>query len=364
TEFTVETSGSETIYGFTLLGGPTTTITFTTTLVTTGTGGPFPDLLSFPGATLEYIIGGPGQDTVYGGGNDDVLFGDNETASSNNFADLLYGEADDDSLYGGGGDDVLYGGSGSDLISGGFLASDGETGTGDDVLFGGGTGLSGADTLYGGDGNDFLDGITNDGPGFTDYLYGGTGDDTIFAGDGDEVYGGQGNDQITINPNLFYGGVVASDGDDTVTLDQSGPNLSLTSDDIDGGSDEDVLVLLDDGVDFNFSGSSENINSTHFANFERIELGQLGDTGSGSITLNIQDVIDMTDSSNELELVLHSENGTLNLDNNFIDTGIDEVSDDGFTFSKYVDSLTATNTTLFVANDTGATISMTSVSVV
>ena len=59
---------------------------------------------------LEY-----GDDTLYGGAGDDVLYGleDNDT---------LYGGAGDDRLFGGGHDDVLYGGAGDDSIVGGHGA--------------------------------------------------------------------------------------------------------------------------------------------------------------------------------------------------------------------------------------------------
>lgn len=179
-----------------------------------------------------------------------------------------------------------------------------------------------------------------------------------------------GNDQITINPSSYYGGIDGGTGDDTITLDMANasdlnePTIGLNG--IDGDAGTDVLILLNDGIDYNLSGASENLDSTVFEGFERLVVGEVGDTGSGSITLNVQDVIDLTDSSDTIELVLHSSNGTLNLDDTtsgsgFIDTGIDTVSDDGITFSKYVDDIASPNTTLYVANDTGATISLTNV---
>lgn len=74
--------------------------------------------------------------------------------------DNLYGYASDDMLYGNEGNDTLYGGAGNDALYGG----------------------AGNDTLYGGEGDDFLHG----GKG-VDYLDGGEGSDTYFFAKGDGV---------------------------------------------------------------------------------------------------------------------------------------------------------------------------------
>ncbi|WP_291302705.1 VWA domain-containing protein, partial [Desulfovibrio sp. MES5] len=82
-----------------------------------------------------------------------------ESATDGN--DWLYGGAGDDVLFGMGGNDHLYGGAGDDLLFGG---------SGNDHLYGG----AGNDWLFGGSGNDYLDG----GEG-SDHLYGGSGNDII-----------------------------------------------------------------------------------------------------------------------------------------------------------------------------------------
>ena len=78
------------------------------------------------------MIGGEGsQDTLYGGAN----------------GDLIYGDTPDDADPQSGDDDLLYGGEGVDSLFGGG---------GDDTLYGGGGGVSGAEVLVGGAGNDAI----------------------------------------------------------------------------------------------------------------------------------------------------------------------------------------------------------------
>ena len=75
--------------------------------------------------TIEYIVGGPGPDTLIG----------------NNGRHHLYGAGGDDKIYGKGGDDDLVGGDGADTLSGGagrdwidaFDPSGGQAATGDSV---------------------------------------------------------------------------------------------------------------------------------------------------------------------------------------------------------------------------------------
>jgi len=110
------------------------------------------------------IIGRAGDDTITGGGENDVI----------------WGRAGDDVIDAGGGNDKVFGDSGDDVITGG---------AGDDKLFGG----FGDDTIDGGDGNDYLSG----GEG-ADGMSGDAGDDTV-AGDsneGDVLDGGDGTNVI------------------------------------------------------------------------------------------------------------------------------------------------------------------------
>ena len=108
----------------------------------------------------DQMAGGNGDDTLYGGSGNDLLYGDNgdQTGMGN---DILYGDDGDDELQGGNGDDPLFGGDGDDVLEGG----------------------NGDDFLYGGSGNDMLSGDAGN-----DVLIGGTGNDSLYGGDGNDVY--------------------------------------------------------------------------------------------------------------------------------------------------------------------------------
>ena len=84
----------------------------------------------------DTILGGPGDDRLYGGG-------DADTVGGGPGRDLLTGDVGADTLAGGDGGDVLRGGAGDDEIRGG---------PDDDWLFGGG----GRDRLHGDEGDDGL----------------------------------------------------------------------------------------------------------------------------------------------------------------------------------------------------------------
>src|SRR5262249_18954246 len=100
------------------------------------------------------VVGGDGNDTIFGNGRDNRLFGE-------------------------GGSDVLSGGAGTNTLWGG---------DGDDQL----TGCSGTDYLYGQDGSDLL--IAGSG---TERLDGGNGDNTLTAGSGtDTIVKGHGDETI------------------------------------------------------------------------------------------------------------------------------------------------------------------------
>ncbi|MBI4183928.1 MAG: FG-GAP repeat protein [Proteobacteria bacterium] len=110
----------------------------------------------------DLLVGGDGNDRLFGRRGDDVLLGGAGR-------DRLWGGPGNDTLVGGAGDDRLAGGHGSDLLDGG---------DGDDRLFGG----HGDDTLIGGAGDDVLRGGHGD-----DVLDGGAGSDRVDGGKGDDL---------------------------------------------------------------------------------------------------------------------------------------------------------------------------------
>jgi hypothetical protein len=65
--------------------------------------------------------GGPGRDTLTGGGGPDKLIGGdgNDKLAGRGGDDLLFGGEGNDEIFGGGGDDILRGGTGHDTVTGG-----------------------------------------------------------------------------------------------------------------------------------------------------------------------------------------------------------------------------------------------------
>ncbi|HEX8912790.1 MAG TPA: beta-propeller domain-containing protein, partial [Humisphaera sp.] len=118
------------------------------------------------------VLGGKGNDKLYGGAEADTFLG----GSGN---DRIDGGAGNDSLDGGSGNDRVTGGDGDDALQGG---------SGNDVLDGG----AGADAIDGGRGNDRIAGGDGD-----DTLAGAGGKDTLVGGAGvDVMAGGRGTDRV------------------------------------------------------------------------------------------------------------------------------------------------------------------------
>ncbi len=259
----------------------------------------------------DFVDGGLGQDTLQGDGGDDVLYGgdDNDqmwgdVSGATNAAayldiamqgnDYMDGEAGADYLEGGAKDDVLYGGAGADTLWGDTAAVnvvgatsnaafwgndylDGEDGN--DTLIGGGKddtlyGGAGDDTAWGDDntaalagelhGNDYLDGEDgNDslvGGGKDDTLIGGIGDDTLVGDDTLAIVAAQfqGNDYLdgeAGNDRLSGGG-----GDDTLIGDVGNDTLDggTGADYLDGGAGNDSYSV-DDVLDIVFEEAAAGI---------------------------------------------------------------------------------------------------------
>lgn len=160
----------------------------------------------------------------------------------------------DDSIFGFGGDDILDGGAGDDVLDGG----DGE----DAVSYENAT--SGVSAYLSFDGRDVGGGMGSDtfvsienfiGSGFADRLVGDTGDNQIFAGNGDDVIKGKdGND------------ILSGQGGDDRLIAGSGTDLLA------GGDGSDVLIGL---------GGNDSLNGNNDRDF--IYGGQGDDTVRGGL---------------------------------------------------------------------------------
>lgn len=136
--------------------------------------------LASPGVTL---IGGAGDDSLYGGSANDTLEGDEGS-------DFLAGGDGNDTLIGASGRDRLFGGPGNDSIEGRGGADTINAGAGNDVVSGG----NGNDHVVAGIGNDYVEGGAGqdsldavDEIGGNDYVLGGAEADTCRADLGDSV---------------------------------------------------------------------------------------------------------------------------------------------------------------------------------
>ncbi len=169
---------------------------------------------------IENLTGGAGNDTLTGDGNANVLLGNagQDTLIAGGGDDTVDGGAAIDSIQGQEGNDVLHGGTENDTIDGGNGADQLFGDDGNDVLIGG----AGNDTLDGGNGVDIADyeadtlgivanmntntvtggaGVDVDTLANVESVMGGTGNDTFIAGSAPANFsGGGGND-------TFFGGI-------------------------------------------------------------------------------------------------------------------------------------------------------------
>lgn len=161
------------------------------------------------------LTGGTGNDTLIGGGGEDVI----------------YGETGIDTLLGGGNNDFIDGGSGDDKISGGL---------GNDILHG----RLDDDIILGDGGNDIITGEQGE-----DIISAGSGDDRVWGGqDIDWIAGGEDNDTLQGDQgdDLIWGDFDFDiDGDFNVAMNGLVPafiNASNTGDDwISGGGGSDWI---------------------------------------------------------------------------------------------------------------------------
>ena len=155
-----------------------------------------------------------------------------------NPANLIRGDAGNNTLQGTAGADTIYGGAGNDAIRGNG---------GNDIFLG----EDSNDELFGGAGNDYFDG--------------GAGNDTIFAyGGNNTIFGGAGSDTITVGSgiNFIDGGL----GSDTINLNGGRDTIALTRgngiDTINGYSAGSTRFNLSAGLMFNDLTIAQDGNST------------------------------------------------------------------------------------------------------
>jgi Ca2+-binding RTX toxin-like protein len=213
---TLDTSGRSIIV--TVNGLSTAVLGSHATLI--GLGGD--DTLVGGSDSFDVLNGGPGTDEMFGGGNSfDVV---DYSSHTNGVSISLDGIRNDGEP---GENDLIegirgvIGGSGNDRLTGNEDNNNLRGGTGDDTLDGGGEqdallGEDGNDVLHTGSGNDHAEGGAGDDvlhaddadplevirSGRSDRLFGGDGNDRIFAVDGmfDFVRGGPGNDTADTDP--------------------------------------------------------------------------------------------------------------------------------------------------------------------
>ena len=160
-----------------------------------------------------------------------------------------------------------------------------------------------ADTIYGNGDSNILNGLAGndylDGRGGNDTINGGEGDDTLIGNDGDDILNGDAGDDT-----LIYVG---------------------NADIVDGGADIDTVY-------FNYNDGIVNydLSTISLSNIEKIDLTY---TAAQTITLSIQDLIDSTDSNNQL-IINANSNDIVNFTGSNWVQGADQPLD-GITYSVY-----------------------------
>lgn len=177
----------------------------------------------------DRFFGGPGADTIEGGGGVDFLAGHEGD-------DIIRGGSENDAIFGHDGLDQLFGGSGRDFIYGG----------------------DGADQMHGGHGPDRLLG-----QGGGDTITGGVGDDVALGGAGNDVIdGNEGNDRLigNLGNDVIRGGI----GADTLIAATATPNGSTSGfDSVNTGDDTDIdFVLAHPGSDIVDLNDEDNVADT------------------------------------------------------------------------------------------------------
>jgi hypothetical protein len=150
----------------------------------------------------------------------------------------------------------------------------------------------------------------------SEIIVAGDGNDTLTGGGGSDVLkGGQGNDTLIVN------------ADNVAKLSSVGPVDGLLSV-FDGGGGEDVLQLSGAGITLDFN----TINSQRVQGIETFDL-----TGSGnnSLTITVQDLLDLNVEQNILKVI--GDSGDSVRATGFADSGVDQTLG-GVTYDVYTAS--------------------------
>jgi len=199
----------------------------------------------------NYIVGGEGNDIIFGSGysirlaaedyhdfalldNDDGNY-DKITAGGINSSSLQEESLVSDILNGGSGDDIIFGSRGTDNISGGDGIDRLFGGDGDDSIFGD----DGNDMLWGGNGNDvILAGTSTAQDEMWDEMWGGAGDDILVGGNGyGNFYGDEGNDTFLVTSGASY--LEGGQGSDIFWIQKSSTPGVI---EIENADPDDVLI--------------------------------------------------------------------------------------------------------------------------
>ncbi len=209
-------------------------------------------VVNIPTEGHDTVMGGDGRDTLTGGAGDDTLDGGMGDDT------IIKDEGDDgqDVIVGGGGNDIIRSGGGNDFIIGDG-ASDGSTRQ--TIPEDGDTSSDGADTIHGGAGDDTIlgggwdDDLINDNGLYDDgeEVEGGSAQNRIWAGDGNDVAVGSGGADL-IGGSSDDDKLIGLGGDDTLfgnvgddlVLGGAGNDLAYNGsgqDTVDGGAGDDTL---------------------------------------------------------------------------------------------------------------------------
>ena len=189
-----------------------------------------------------------------------------------------------------------------DLMIGAYTADPGgNNSAGESYIFFGGNFTGGAEAQVGGDGSQTL--TANQGAAAVDLLIGGRGGDTLISDGGPDVLrGGEGDDVLVLSDVDFSGTrrLVGGHGIDTLRLDAAGLALDLTA-----------------------------VADNRITGIEVLDLSALG---IATVSLDVQEVLNISDESNTLTILANGD--TVNIGPGWVQQAT-EIDNDGFVFEVY-----------------------------